>query len=143
MLREEQDVEELLSKFDWKDFEAAVAEIFEQNGFDTENNVRFSKERRYEIDVVARKLGDTFCVDCKHWATPKCKRAAAKRAALAQSDRAAAFKDFEGGKDIYPLIVTLLDEDVKFEGGIPIVPVWKLNDFLLNIEDMRELMCDG
>jgi Holliday junction resolvase len=136
-----EDIEELLAKYDWKDFERAVAEIFEENGFEAENNIRFSADRRYEIDVVARKFKDVFCVDCKRWATPRTKRAAAADAALSQFDRATAFKNREEGKNIYAMIVTLLDEDIKFEKEVPIVPVWKLNDFLLSFGDMKELMC--
>lgn len=120
-------IERVLSRFDWSGFESAVAEIFLENGFDVERNIRFKNKRRYEIDIVASRSGKTICVDCKGWREGRNKKSALMRAAEDQKERA---KEFKPDKKCIPMIVTLLDENVKIVKSVLIIPVWKLNAFL-------------
>ena len=54
-----------------------------------------------------------------------------KKSVLEQKLRTQALKNSEGHKtDVYPLIVTLLQEEIETHGNIPVIPVWKLNSFL-------------
>lgn len=136
-------IEKILSKFDWPGFEATVAEIFSANGFGVKRNFRFKTNRRYEIDIIASRLGKTFCIDCKEWRGGRNKKSSIAKAAEVQKERTEQFKKFVPKNPIVqnslkicaeapyiPMIVTLLEEDVKEKEGAVIVPVWKLNFFL-------------
>lgn len=138
-------IEKILSRFDWPGFEAAVAEIFSANGFFVKRNFRFSTIRRYEIDIIATRAGKALCVDCKEWREGRSKKSGIKNAAEAQKERAEQLKIFVSKNPIaqnylrigtnvktkfMPMVVTLLEEDVKEVNGALVVPVWKLNSFL-------------
>lgn len=136
-------IEKILSGFDWSGFEAAVAEIFLANGFNVKRNFSFRTKRRYEIDIIASRAGGTVCTDCKGWREGRSKKSAIERAAEMQKERAEQLKKFVSKNPIarsslkvnakanyIPIIVTLLEEDVKERGGALVVPVWKLNSFL-------------
>ena len=141
-------IEKILSRFDWSGFEKAVAEIFLANGFTVERNFRFKTKQRYEIDIIASRAGKIICVDCKEWREGRNKKHAIVKAAEKQKERVKQLKRFVSknpiaqnslkilkiseAQQIYiPMIVTLLEEDLKkYDSGILVVPVWKLNSFL-------------
>ncbi len=140
-------LEEILEKIDWKEFEGMVSEIFERNGFTVNRNVRFKTRKRYEIDLVAVR-GVVLCVDCKEWGRGRYKKAGLKHAAGKQEERTKKMKRFLKGNPIaqdklkitpkdefYTLIVTLLEEELIKEGNALIIPVWKLNSFLAELEN--------
>jgi hypothetical protein len=136
-------IEKILSGFDWSGFEASVAEIFLANGFNVKRNFRFKKKRRYEIDIIASRAGGAICTDCKGWREGRNKKSAIERAAEMQKERTEHLKKFVSKHPIarnslkivenanyIPMVVTLLEEDVKENEGVLVVPVWKLNSFL-------------
>ena len=146
-LIEEKGIEEAAERLDWSDFEDTVSEIFASNGFRTMKNFRFKTASRFEMDVVAVKNGMAVCADCKHWGKGRSKTAGIKAAALRQTGRVDEFKKFLKGNIIalsrlgllpgckaYPLVVTLFEEELVNVEGCLVVPVWKLNSFLLEIE---------
>jgi Holliday junction resolvase-like predicted endonuclease len=137
-------IEEILEKLDWKDFEKAVAEIFERNDFKIKHNFWFKTKNRYQIDVIAIRQGKIFCVDCKQWGKGRYKKTGLKQAVKEQEKRVKELRKFLKKNFIaqsmlkidlsfkfYPLIVTLLQEDVVKENETFVVPVWKLNNFLM------------
>jgi len=139
-------IEKILSRFDWSGFEAAVAEIFVANGFIVKRNFRFKTKRRYEIDIIARRADKAVCIDCKEWREGRNKKSAIEKAADMQKERTKQLEKFVSknpiaqsslklsGKTHYiPMIITLLEEDVKESDGVLIVPVWKLNSLLNSI----------
>jgi Holliday junction resolvase len=141
-------IEEVLEKFDWRGFERTVAEIFESNDFEVKQNFTFKTKRRYQIDVLARRERIVLCVDCKEWGKGRYKKTGLKYAANSQEERVNQLIKFLKknliakqmlGIDLrkqkfYPLIVTLLEEGLLKESETFVVPVWKLNSFLLDIE---------
>lgn len=140
-------VEEILEKFDWKEFEKTVAEIFERNDFNTKNNFRFKTRNRYQIDIVAIRQNKVFCVDCKQWGRGRYKKSGLKQAVKEQEKRVKELKRFlkknliaqkilkiDLDYTFCSLIVTLLEEDLLKENETFVVPVWKLNSFLLDME---------
>lgn len=136
------EIEEVLKKFGWKDFENLVADIFEENGFRVLRNYRFKTKKRYEVDVVAIKPFVIFCVDCKKWKGGRYKKSLIKSAAFKQEERVKEFSKilrsnpnfhFFRGK-VIPLIVTWLEEGIIKENDTLIIPLWKLNSFLINLE---------
>lgn len=141
-------VEDILSKFDWKKFEQTISEIFTSNDFNVWKNYRFKTERRFEIDVVASKGDIIFCVDCKSWSGGRYKKTGLKYAVREQEKRVKEFKKFlkknliaqdilkiKPTYTIRPLIVTLLEEDLVSENNTFVVPAWKLNTFLLELNN--------
>jgi len=137
------DLEKTLSKLDWKQFEKAVAQIFEANGFTVRNNFRFKTKRRYEMDIIASRHKTVVCTDCKEWGRGRYKQTALRNAADMQKQRTKQFEKFVANNPIakhklkigehsrfYPAVVTLFEEELKYEDGVVVVPVWKLNSFL-------------
>lgn len=138
-------IEEILKAYDWKDFEKIVAEIFERNNFETKTNFQFKTKRKYEIDIIAIKNNFIFCIDCKSWSSGRYKKSGLKKAVIKQEERTKEFKKFLK-KDVIAtdflnvtpscridsLLVTLLEEDFIIEKNTFVVPIWKLNSFLIN-----------
>jgi len=140
-------IEDILEKLDWKKFESIIAEIFQENRFYTKQNFRFKTKKRYEIDVLAVKSNRVFCIDCKWWGKGRYKKTGLKNAVISQEKRVKGLKKFLKKNPIaksmlklnlvyaaYPLIVTLHEEDMIKENDTFIVPVWKLNKFVTEIE---------
>lgn len=138
-------IEEIVENIDWKDFEELVSEILGKHGFKTLNNFRFKTERRHEIDIIAIKGNETFLIDCKQWSTGRYKKSALKNATEDQEKRLEEFKKFiktnaidkngsKLGKNhvFIPIIVTWYDENLLKHGNTLVIPIWKLNEFLLN-----------
>lgn len=130
---EGESIEDVLSRFHWRAFESAIAEIFEANGFSVLKNMRFKNDRRHEIDIVASKRGVNchvvLCVDCKGWRGGRYKKGALSRAAENQAMRTESFEKFvsrdrkirdilkvEKNPEFFPVIVTLLEEHVCVVG---------------------------
>lgn len=137
-------IEDALEKFDWKDFEQTVGDIFRQNDFRVSSNFRFKTKRRYENDLIAARGSLVFCVDCKRWAGGREKRWGIAKAAKEQQKRTEELRKFMKPNliakslmripdgDFVPMIVTLHEESVLKEGETFVVPVKKLNTFILN-----------
>ena len=127
------DPESISSRLDWKGFEGLATRALESMGFRTRRNQRFVKPRM-EIDLLADRGGTAFAIDCKHW-----KRTVGRAAMLrisekqiSRSRRALEELDFQR---VVPAILTWHDEMLHIlESGVPIVPIHKLCDFILNWE---------
>jgi|YelNatPaOPRAMG01_1025707.scaffolds.fasta_scaffold11203_3 hypothetical protein len=150
-VKREKNVEEELKNLDWKGFEKAVQEIFELNEFKVKRNFRFKTKRRYEIDLIAIKDRFNFCVDCKRFGKGRYKKSEILKAIKKQEERNKELKKFLRSNMIakeslkiksmkfYPLIVTLFEEEVIKENQTFVVPVWKLNSFLNEVENYIDL----
>jgi Holliday junction resolvase-like predicted endonuclease len=133
MIREGKTVEEVLRLVDWREFEEKVEEIFKIHGFKTKKNFRFKTYKRFEVDIVAEKRDLVFIIDCKQWDKSRHKTYNIKKAAERQLERSEAIKQtFLGyNKKIIPMIITLFDEGIYEFNNVFIVPIFKLNSFLL------------
>lgn len=139
-------LEETLEDFDWKEFERTVGEIFRQNDFRVRKNFRFKTKRRYENDLIAIRNEIVICADCKRWAAHREKSWGIVKAAKEQEKRTAELKKFVRVNPIardlmkipeatfVPMIVTLYQENLLRKGKTFVVPVKKLNSFLLECE---------
>ncbi|MFO7872087.1 MAG: restriction endonuclease [Candidatus Undinarchaeales archaeon] len=133
------EIEEVLEDVNWQEFEQTVSGLFEKHQYNVETNVWFTLDRRFEVDVIAEKFEEILCIDCKKWGMRKGKTTALKYAVNDQIKRAEAFKQYsKKKKEIYPILVTFLEENIIFEKNVPIVPVWRLNSFLLNFQKYKE-----
>lgn len=136
----------VLTALTWQEFEQFVARVLIFHEFHVRHRFRFSRRRRYEIDIVAGRRPVLFSIDCKQYGVRLGKTTSLRNAAKAQLGRtevlAANFAQFQvdlGCVDwtqpvLIPMVVTMLTEDVQFHEQIPIVPAALLNAFLLNYE---------
>jgi len=143
------DIEIEMQKINWKEFEKSVADIFHQNEFILKKNFRFKTKRRSEIDLIASRYGIIFCIDCKQWGKGRYKISGLKKAVKDQENRVKELGKFLktnpiarsmlklnlNSQKFYPLIVTLCEEEIVKEHNTYIIPVWKLNSFLLEVEN--------
>jgi len=141
----EKTIEYILEKFDWREFEETVGEILNSNGFKIYRNFRFKTKRRHEIDLVAIGSRRVLCIDCKQWGEGRYKKSGLRHAVEKQRERVKQLLKFLKKNPIaqaklnlklefHPLIVTLLQEELIKENGVFIIPVWKLNSFLVELE---------
>jgi Holliday junction resolvase-like predicted endonuclease len=140
-------IEEFVEKIDWKEFETFVKEIFSANGFKPFSNFRFKTSRRFEIDIVATKNNFIFVVDCKEWDKGRYKNSGLKKAAKDQIQRTNEFENFlsknpiaqnrfavSANAKIVPILVTWYDEMICEHENCFVIPVWKLNSFLIGYD---------
>ncbi|MEM5883025.1 MAG: restriction endonuclease [Candidatus Aenigmatarchaeota archaeon] len=140
-------LEEELEAFDWKNFEKVTQEIFEINGFKVRRNFRFKTKKRYEIDIIAIKDSFNFCVDCKRLGKGRYKKSEILKAIKKQEERSEELRKFLNSNFLakesleiksskfYPIIVTLFEEEIVKENETFVVPIWKLNSFLNEVEN--------
>ena len=139
------EIEDILTGFDWKEFEDLCAQVLERNGWKIRRNYRFKTERRYEIDILATLGNKNLAIDCKHWGIRSGKASQLRIAAGNQMERVNqlkkikflyqfAQKEFE----TFPVIVTWHEEKLIKEGNVWIVPVSKLNSFILDLDSYLE-----
>jgi len=136
------DMEEILGGIGWKEFEEFCAAVLEEHGWKPRRNFRFKTGRRYEIDIVAGKCNSVLAIDCKHWGIRPGKACQLSQAAAMQTERAAELSKVKTLEwlnkemEFHPVIVTLMQEDVTQENGVWVVPAFKLNNFLLEMDSL-------
>lgn len=146
-LKEGKTIEEFVEKIDWKNFELFVKEIFSSNGFKSFPNFRFKTSRRFEIDITAIKNNLIFLADCKEWDKGRYKTSGLNKAAEYQILRANEFEKFlkrnpiaknkfkvDSDAKVIPIVVTWYDEMISERENCFIIPVWKLNSFLVSYD---------
>ncbi len=117
----------------WQEFEEFVKGVFDSHDFHTKFRVVFSDaEGKSEIDVVAHKFGLVIAIDAKKYSEWWYRSSALKRQAEKHVDRCDRYSRFVGGK-VIPIIVSFIDDEIFDHWGCIVVPIEKLNDFILNI----------
>lgn len=135
MIREIENYSQLnkiLGDLDWQTFEKIVGRIFEFHEFD----VKFGKvvtfeDTKRQYDVIAEKEYIVF-IDCKNWDNKRRIRYGLKKAVEDQIERVE--KIANDRKEKYPMIVTSNDNPIEFYKRVPIVPIQKLSEFLINFQ---------
>jgi Holliday junction resolvase-like predicted endonuclease len=134
----------VLSTLSWREFEEFIATIFFRHDFTVTHGFRFKTGRRYEIDVIATHKPTIFCVDCKQYGVRSGKASPLRTAVENQLQRvetlAANFAAQQAKLGclgwqrvkLYPLLVTMLHEDLMWHNSVPLVPAAQLNRFLLS-----------
>jgi len=122
----------------WQDFERLVAFIFEKNGFLVSvGTVKTRNRQRRQYDVIARREGRTLLVECKQWSGGRYRLSALKRAVGRHRERALFYESITGG-DAVPVIVVLIEEEIRVFEGVPLVPVHRLNAFIGELDAYPE-----
>ena len=149
-LKAGKDIEMILDKINWKEFERFAQEVFSINGYKIRENFRFKTQNRFEIDILGINDNFIFCVDCKQWRRGRNKYSGMKNAVKKQEKRVAELKKFLKNNIIakkslgikkqkyYSLLVSLFEENIIKENETYIVPSSKLNSFLLEVEKYLE-----
>ncbi len=149
------ETENVVNLLSWKDFEGLVAGILGENDYRCIESFRrrgTSKMQGMEIDVIGARGQRIVAVDAKMWGVRTGKSSALKSAAGRQRKRTARLcgeierlADRIGGLHrgtytLTPILVTWLVEEVILSEGVPIVPVFKLNSFILEISNYEDMM---
>lgn len=129
-------VEEVSKFLNWKDFEIFVSFISSQNGYSVSKRVRW-KKHSMEIDVLAVKNDLGLAIDCKHW--KRINYSIMNKIVQLQIERARRFMRSNlssklNVKFTLPIIVTLYSNDINFINKVPIVPISKFQNFLLEFK---------
>jgi protease II len=128
------DLERVSKEVIWQNFERLVGFIFEANNFQVDiNKVRTLNKKRRQYDVIAEKNDKTYLIECKKWSGNRYRLSAIKRAIEKHKDRAEFYRNLTG-KDAIPIIVTFIEEDIKFHEDVPIVPIFRLNSFINELD---------
>jgi protease II len=125
-----QDLQRVSRENVWQNFERLAAFIFEKNNFQVKINViKTRNKKRRQYDVVARRGDKTFLIECKKWAGNRYRLSALKAAIEKHKERVEFYRDITN-EDAAPIVVTLIEEEIKFYEDMPIVPIFKLNSFI-------------
>lgn len=129
-----EDLESVSRDAIWQNFERLVAFIFEENNFQVKvNTVKSFNKKRRQYDVIAEKNNRVFLVECKKWSGNRYRLSALKAAIKKHKERVDFYNDMTG-EQATPIIVTLIEEDIKLYEEIPIIPIFKLNSFIGEID---------
>jgi hypothetical protein len=135
-----EDLASLGRKMKWQWFERLAAMVFEENGFSVRSNVVITGGgTRRQFDVIAESQRYIFAADCKRWKGGRYKASLLRRAAEAQIERCIFLKKTVQ-KDIIPMVISALNEDINIHQGVPIVPVDKLNGFINSWENFEGMI---
>ena len=141
------EIEQVVSHLNWKDFEGFIARILREHNYECVESFRRvgnSDRQGMEIDVIGIRNGVIVSVDAKMWGIRGGKASALRTAAEKQAKRtrrlgselsnlAEKVRTMQKGEYVMrPMVVTWLIEDVEIHDGIPVIPVFKFNSFLLN-----------
>jgi hypothetical protein len=125
------DLESISSSAKWQYFEKLVAFVFNENGFDAKVGLVFRTGfGKRQIDVIARGRGLVFLIECKKWRSKDERASALKSAAAKHIERCSIYAQLHPDERVFPMLVTLLDDDINIEKEMPVVPIMKLNSFL-------------
>lgn len=134
-LKRIEDIASIGHSIKWQYFEKIVGFVFKENNFSVSiSTVKSFNGVKRQFDVIAESPRYVFTADCKRWTKRRYKSSMLKTAVEKQVERSCYYKG-ESEKTIIPLIVTLMHEDLVMHEGVFIIPIEKLNDFILNWEE--------
>ncbi len=129
-----EDLDRVSTEVVWQNFERLTAFVFEENNFQAATNtVKTLKKKRRQYDVIARTNSKTFLVECKKWAGNRSRLSALKRAIELHKERTEFYR-YLTREDAIPIVVTLVEEEIRSYEGVPIVPISRLNSFINELD---------
>ena len=128
------DLDRVSTEVVWQNFERLTAFVFEENNFlAVTNTVKTLKKRRRQYDVIAKTNNKTLLVECKKWAGSRSRLPALKRAIERHIERTEFYR-YLTRENAFPILVTLVEEEIISYEGVPIVPILKLNSFINELD---------
>jgi hypothetical protein len=149
------EISEVISLLTWKDFEGLIASILIENGFSCIESYRRKGnaiEKGMEIDVIGIRGRVVLSVDAKMWGVRGGKSTALRTAAAKQKERTMKLVsqsehlskkirlEIQRDYEFFPILATWLVEEVELFEGVPVVPIFKFNSFILDFETFRDLI---
>jgi predicted transcriptional regulator len=135
-------IEESAQSLSWKEFESFCTKVLEENGYSCIHGFRFrsTRGRRYECDVLALSDPILLLADCKHYkgsvrglhtvVEKQLVRAnALGKSILTLMRRIPQILSWRETV-IVPAIITLFPESIAIADNVPVVPAFKLNQFI-------------
>ncbi|MDD4650770.1 MAG: restriction endonuclease [Methanothrix sp.] len=133
-IKDHNDLQKISIESIWQNFEKLVAFIFEKNDFQVEiGRVKTSNKKRRQYDVIARSKDRTFLVECKRWSGNRYRLSALKKAAMDHRERSEFYRKLTNECAV-PIIVTLIEEEIQVFEDVPLIPVFRLNSFLAEMD---------
>lgn len=123
----------------WRDFEDFCAMVIAASGYRVRRNVRLRKPTR-QIDIVAESSSLVLAIDCKNW-RKGIGPASLEPAALAQTERTRMLLEkatAAQGTAYLPVLLTVLDNQVRVLDGVPVVPLHGLKEFLASVSPFED-----
>lgn len=135
------DLDRVSTEVVWQNFEKLTAFIFEKNDFQAVTNIvkTLKKKKRRQYDVIAKTNSKTYLVECKKWAGNRSRLSALKKAIEMHKERTE-FYQLLTREDAIPIVVTLVEEEIRSYEGVFIVPILRLNSFINELD--QELLDD-
>jgi hypothetical protein len=125
------------SSLTWQEFEGFCANLLKVHGYSVKTNIVLTKPRR-QIDIFAEAQTLALSIDCKHWGKSS-SGWVLERVATEQIERSTLYKLKKSVKvPVLPVILTLLDSQVREVLGVPVVPIFALRDFLISVNRFDE-----
>ncbi len=146
---------EIVEFLTWKDFEGFVASILSANNYQCVESFRRrgnSLVQGMEIDVIGVRGPIIIAIDAKMWGIRSGKTSALRTAAEKQKKRtqelseeleklSLKMSDLRAREyQLFPILVTWLVEEVEIHEGVPVVPIFKLNSFILDLDQYEDIM---
>jgi hypothetical protein len=129
-----EDLDRVSTEVVWQNFERLTAFIFEENSFlAVTNTVKTLKRKRRQYDVIAKTSNKTFLIECKKWAGNRSRLSALKKAIERHIERTEFYR-YLTRENAIPIVVTLVEEEIRSYEGVPIVPILRLNSFLNELD---------
>jgi len=136
-------IDEVSKVLNWKDFEDFTFFILKSYGYRAFHNFRIRSPRR-EIDILAIRSELSLAIDCKH-RNYSIGVSNLSKVVKSQIKRTRALLNSKEGselelKNIIPLIVTLYSESMIFINKVPIIPIDKFPNFLLELDSLLDFL---
>jgi hypothetical protein len=133
------DLDRIARSLAWEEFEEYCASAISAAGYAVRRNVRLRKPTR-QIDIIAESPSLVLSIDCKHW-----RRSAGATSleahALAQAERTRMYVEGRrprDGRAFLPVLLTMIDNQIRVVDGVPVVPLQALREFLASVSRFDE-----
>lgn len=146
-------LDQIIETLHWREFENFCLMVLDHHDFSTVQNFHFTLiKKRWEIDVIGMKDQLIFAIDAKKWKTGHA--GALKTMVKNQINRVKDFskaitrRKYRQKLNLYnwkkarviPMLVTSKMYEIKIFKYMPIVPFFKLNEFLTDFHRYSELV---
>lgn len=130
-------IDKLVEAMDWRGFESLVSEFFRSYGYKVYGGYRI---KRYEYDIIAVKQDFLISIDCKHWdrPLPPSKARDVAKMLIRRSKEIYIDPNFKGRR-IYTAIITMRGETPRFIGGVAVIPILYIKNFIEEIHSLIHL----
>ncbi len=146
-------LDQIIETLHWREFEQFCLIVLDHHDFSSVQNFHFTlNKKRWEIDVVGMKKPLIFAIDAKKWKTGHA--GALKTMVKNQIDRVRDFtkaiktRKYRQKLNLYnwkmatviPMLVTSKMYEIKIFKQMPILPFFKLNEFLTDFHRYSEII---